>query len=74
MAAEREAGAPILRAGGDQSAAAIFESLRMSELLVETLEPVERKIGAIRRSRDQSVPGLLGASQITALIEKLNAK
>src|SRR5689334_14677538 len=47
MPAEREPRPPVLRIGGDQFATAIFETLRMSELLVEPFEAIEGEIRAI---------------------------
>ena len=47
VASERQARAPVLRVGGDEPPAALLESLRLSVLLVEALEPIEGEVGAI---------------------------
>ena len=56
VAAERQAGAPVLRIRGDQPPAALLELLRRALLVVEPLEPVEGEIGALGRARRSAGP------------------
>ena len=64
MPAQAETRAPVLRIRGDEAEAPLLESLRLSLLLVEPLEPIEGEIGAIGGARHQAVPGRLGALEI----------
>ena len=64
MTAEAEARAPVLGIRRDKPQTPLLESLRLSLLFVEPLEPIEGEIGAIRGARHQAVPGRLGALEI----------